>query len=638
MIGILLEGESEFLETAPGTSINLKLESPLFGDGEKLSPGSYSLPFTLPAGEKSPGNAAQLGNPDVIENTQAYTLKKATLFASSETPAPIPFKSGNLKTKSGDRDQVQAHFTFGLNSIDESLKTAKLREVMAQAVVVDATPITKKIYLKKIGGGDWVVTVNGTSYSAVDAGALRNAINTDALALEDTGFYAPLVELEATDPTPGGITASYLVLKMVLYYTFYDDILDLTFHLTQDSTDPLVELNIKTETPADYEVEGDLGDYHAGFTTFMAPYQSGTYAHEGLRFPVIFNGNPYPDASTLKDGELVNGANSGGLILNAHNWGQDNAAPFQVKNYNSIQPFVLRSYVLDKIADQFGFTWGGDFYDHADLATMLEWNTAALDYPLAFIGESKFVFWRRSFDVSELVPDITVVEYLKRLAGRYNLAVYYNEATQKVHLSFREEISKSLAFDDITAFTSPVGKVDDQRVTGFTLSLKKDETDTATSDETVVVGTSEEVIEMACGRLFQTVGTVVEGAAVSGPRVIQKFGDKGMMRTFYYSGIVDVGAFTYAAAAIQGATIYEALNDFIITTGLYNQFWKYWLHYLQNARGVTVVPDWPLRTLLRFDWEQKRRFNRVNYLVKSIDVTITNKTLKVNSAELITQH
>jgi hypothetical protein len=228
------------------------------------------------------------------------------------------------------------------------------------------------------------------------------------------------------------------------------------------------------------------------------------------------------------------------------------------------------------------------------------------------------------------------VEYLKRLCGRYNLTTYENEQTKKVRICFLEPIAKSISYDDITSICSPVKNIEDMRITGYTLSLKKDETDLATSDESKVVGVSEETIEMQCGRLFQQTTSVIEGKAVEGPRVLQKFGENGMMRTFYYQGIIDVTTFEYPSANIHGTEIFESINDFIVLTGLHDRFWKYWMLFKRNRRSVSLVPAFVFRNLLNFDWEKKRRFNRVNYLVKSIDMTITHQTVSVNEAELYT--
>jgi len=573
MIGILLDGETEFLETEPGTSINIKLESPIFGDGERLSPGSYSLPFTIPIGDRSPSNASKIKNPDVIENNEAYQLQKATLFASSEVPAPIPFKKGNLKAKNAGDDKASAYFTFGLNSLNENFKTAKLRKVVAENIVIGGTDITKKIYIQNNSGSNWNITVNGKAYTGSDIFTLRNAINDDFAAGLDSGQYLPHCDVTLAGATPSGlIVGDFITIKLQVLYTGM-------FGVGQDSVDPLQELSATTDE-ADYLFEGDLGTYQAEFDTFMALYNNTPYPNDKLRFPVLFNGDPHGEV--LKDGEIVNGVNSTGLIQNEFNWGLENSRPLEIKNYNSIQPFLRRKWILDKIAETFGFVWEGDFYDHADVDNMLEWNTAGLDVPQLFIGAKKFVFWKRSFNLSELVPDITVVEYLKRLGNRYNLAIYENEQTKKVRIAFRESIAKSLIYDDITAISSPRKNTEPLQIAGFTLSLKKDDTDTTTSDESVIVGTSEETVEMECGRLFQQASTIIELRTVSGPRVIQKFGENGMMRTFYYQDIVDVAAFTYPSAGINGATIYEGLNDFILLIGLYNVFWKYWMHYRRN--------------------------------------------------------
>lgn len=625
MIGIQLDGDTEFLETPPGVSISVRLENPVLSEADRISPGSYSFPFNLPGGDKSPKNAAKLKNPDVIENNEAYTIQKATLFCSSAPDSNVvPFKKGNLKAQESAMNKINSYFTFGLNSISEEFKTAKLRDVISETFLISDSAIQKTIYVKRVTAGDYNITINGQSYTAADVDSIVIAINANFDASLDSGIYMPRAGKITAGTSPTGlITGTYFQLKLARYDTLGSP--TMTF-----STDPLREMSINTDSPADYLVESDLGTYFSEFDTFLADYIAGTFPNDKIRFPVCFNGNPYNEA--LKEGEIVNGVNTGGLILNDPNWGLVNSKPFEIKNYNSILPVLRRKWILDKIATTFGFAWDGDFYEHTDMENMLEWNTAALDVPQPYIGSKKFVFWKRSFNLSELVPDITVVEYLKLLKNRYNLAIYFNELTQRVSMSQREKLATRIVYNDITSLCSPVTGNEDLRVMGYKVIAKKDDTDAMSFEETTVVGTAEKDIPIECGRLFQISGDIIETKPVTGPRVSQPWGSKGQLRTFYDTGMVDVTTFEYQGASINGTTITESLTTAVV--GLYDSFWKYWLHYQKNTRVVKLKVGFPLRSLIAFDWELKRRFNRVNYLVKAIDLTITNQEVKVTNVEL----
>ena len=106
----------------------------------------------------------------------------------------------------------------------------------------------------------------------------------------------------------------------------------------------------------------------------------------------------------------------------------------------------------------FEFEFDGDFWEDSRLDYTLVWNTTALDTVQKYIQGQPFNLWRRSFNINELVPDITVVDFLRLLQAddSFNLAVYYNEITKKVRLSYRENIAKDIVYDDITSKSSAV--------------------------------------------------------------------------------------------------------------------------------------------------------------------------------------
>ena len=637
MIGIQLDGDSEFLDTPPDVSISMRLENPLLTDDDKISKGSYTYPFRLPGGSKSEKNSKKLRNPDVIENSEVYVVQKATLFASSAPDSNvIPFKKGVIKPLDSDAGSINSYFLFGLSTISDDFKTAKLRDVISENIQVSNTPITKKIYLKRTTAGDYKITVNGTQHVAADIDSIVGSINATFNISLDSGNYTPHALRISSGSTPSGlITAPYVSITISRYDTV--DFLGTPTPSITASIDPLQELHVTTEDdPDDYLIEADLGTYYSEFTTFMAGYISGTYPNSKLRFPLVLNGNAFPE--TVKDTQWVNAVDSTGFIKNDPNWGLNNDQPFQVRNYNSLLPMLRRKWILDKIAEEFDFLWDGDFYAHVDLEDMLEFHTVSLDVAQGFIGDKKFVFWRRSFNLSELVPDITVVEYLRRLKQRYNLAIYFNERTQRVRMAIRESVARISAYQDVTEISTPAMGNEDQRVTGFNLLSSKEDNDALSFEEKVSIGTPEQDINTECGRVYLYATDIIDSKIVFAPKVMQLWNTGDKLRTIYYKGLTDVTTFNYPAADINGALITEQLTDPLVGYGLYNAFWKYWLHFQRRRRIVKLRVDFPLRELVKFDFEQKRRFNRVNYLVKSIDVSITNQTVRVKNVEFATMN
>lgn len=617
MIGIKLEGDSELLETMPDTSIDMTLENPLFGEDDNfLSPGSYSWPFTIPAGEISPKNAAKLKNPDVIENNAGYQLQNAQLFYGG-----IPFKSGTLKGKSSSRDQIAAHFAFGLNSLSPALKTARLRDIFNETIVISNDAVTKEIYIKRLNANVTGFTLNGILHTDNSTSGLGVLINNyfDANMVLDGDIWLPRSTLISSGSTPGGMTASYLQIRMARKVT--DIVTGLP--ILQYSTDPLIELNVKIEANvrADFNLEvGDLTAYYADFKTF---------SDARMKFPVMFNADLH-DADVSKEIEIINGVNTSGLVVNDPNYGF-----YRIRNLNSLQPFVLLKHVLDTIALEFDFEYDGDFYTEPDLPTILIDNSQTLDFPMELVGDTKFIFWRRTFNLNELLPDLTVVEFFKALKSRYNLGIYVNESTGKVRLKKRESIALAIGYEDVTPRSSPVDGDEDLRVTGIKLFAPKEDSDKFSADESYVVGTDpQKTYPIRCGRIFRTRSVIFFSGRVEGPYTSRRNGEKYGMRVFHYKGLVNNGSYSYPAAGINGTQINETLTDFL--NNLYLKFWRYWLGFEKNRRLVKVAVDYPFRLLRYYDFEQKRRFDRMNYMVKSLRFKITNQRVSVSDVQLYT--
>jgi hypothetical protein len=151
MIGIQLEGDNEFLKTNRDTSISMRLENPIFFTADKISPGSYSLPFDLPN-----ENFEKLKNPQVIENSEDFIVERAALFFDGQ-----PLKRGNINA-STITDKISTFFTFGLSTISDEFKTAKLRDVVSDIITISSAPVVRKVHTNCLQIN---IIVNGIDYT-----------------------------------------------------------------------------------------------------------------------------------------------------------------------------------------------------------------------------------------------------------------------------------------------------------------------------------------------------------------------------------------------------------------------------------------------------------------------------------------
>jgi hypothetical protein len=659
MIGIKPEGQTSYLQTKADTSIEITLENPLLGDVERLSPGSFSIPFDLPAEDDSPDNSAILKNPDVLENNEAYQLVKATLFYDD-----VPFKKGNFKSKKLSSGKTTNYFTFGLNTISEDFKTAKLRTLLNETIVIDSSPLIKEITItwlnpstpvwnplltytaassakvkftnssgvlgyfmcitdtlvgespqthvtkwQSITAEDYAaarsITVNGKQYSGTDGTAwetIKDDINLDGFAARDTGKAMPFA-------TTSGF---YDIVLKLAHWNDPSGVEDVTF----DVTDPIEELSVRFDDKSKYTWScNSFVSYYAGFQTFLNGYLTSTYATDKVRFPIVFNDDLF-GGEAVRETNVINAVDAAGVVKNE---------PLFGLNYNSIQPFVRLRYVLDKIATHFGFDWEGDAYNETEMQNRLIDNSQTLDVLQYFIGDNKFAFWKQSFNLADLVPDITVVDFIKRIAVRYNLAVSYNEQSAKVSMRFREPLVKAKSFDDITSLSSPITDIEDLRITGYQLTVALEEKDVYSTVEIYKDAIPKEEIPIACGRIQRTASRVIDGLVISGPLTKRKNGEKFGLRVFNYAGIVS----GKPVATIQGSYAED------ITT-IRNNFYAYWLLFAANRRQVMLNVDFELRHLLEFDWALKRRFDRKDFWVKSIKFRLTQSNVSSSEVELIT--
>lgn len=616
MIGIEVAGE--FLDVPANVRISFKLNNPLLGDDIVLSPGSGSYTFELPGEDESPHNARILGNPDVLENPNGLRKFNAQLYIDG-----IRFKRGQLIVRDATPGSITVNFNWGLTQLSDDVKTKKLRDLLDETMLISSASIgTKKIYLKPgaLGGSPYQINVNGRAYEAGSLGGLATAINLDTTVPRATAV------LIASGSTPLGMVAPYLEIEPIAGAT--DPLTPLSVDYTQD--------NGNGTTGFVWMVEAfDMATYRAQFDAWFAPYATGTPPNNKIKMPLVYNGNPFGEniaqflniiSGGTKELADVNRHSVSGLVHNDANFGVGVNVPFAIRNVNSLQPFIRARYVLDQIATWLGTELEGDWFD-ADVENMLIDNSYALDVPMEFIGKKKFVFWRRSFNLRELVPDITVIDFLKGLQSRYNLGIGLSEITGNLRFTKREEIAKQQTGLDITARAGRIKGRSDERLGGIRLEAKRDEKDTLSLVDEFVIGDAETKITSAISGI--SIGSLI----VADPYVNRTWGEKFELRMFYFTGLNDREGITTQTASIN-ATQYNERFDGV--NGLYEKRWKYWLHFIMRRRVVKLPVNFYLRELNRFEFENKVVFDRKLFLVSSIDAEVNNQGLGTSDVELYT--
>lgn len=614
MIGIRIG--DEFLDVPSNVRVSLQLNNPVLAE-DNLSPGSLSMPFELPGGESSPKNAAVLGNPDVQEVPGGTRKFNCELLLHD-----IRYKAGKLLVREAGGNVITANFNFGLKSLSEEFKTKRVREIISETITIDSASHNKEVYIKPgtAATTPYRITVNGKQYENASLSDLADDITNNTAEPRATAVYF------GSGSTPQGLAAPYIRIRP-----------------TTGATEPLTPLHVRFDENNGnsgsgfvWQAEGmDLTALNSAFDTFLSGYQTTPYASDKIRFPICFNENMYDEVvQSFKQTTYVNAKNNFGTLKNNCNYGLGINVPFAVLNQNSIQPFLRLKWVLDKVFEFLNVEYEGDWFG-TDVDAILIDNAQPLDVAQDYLG-GKFVFWKRSFNLADLIEDVTIVEFFKRLQLRYNLSITFNEKTNRIRFSKREAIALQVNDTDITSMCGRPRPAQDDRITGVVLRAPKEDNDALSVVDEISIGTEpEETIEVKLGGLQQEVTTTIAGALgdVTGVNKSQPINTKFGLRFFYYDGLIDNGTFIYPAAGKDSPNYTE---QFAGADGLYENFFKYWLKARLNRRTVPLPVNFELVDLLALDWEHLHRFDRKQYLIKSIKVDVSTSGIGVSDVELIT--
>lgn len=598
---ISIRVDDEFLDLLPDTKISVTLNNPLFNE-DNLSPGSFSLPFNLPL---SPKNNRLLSIPSVIESLSIKKKIDAQLLVSD-----VPLHTGQLVLGEVAGRKISVNFIFGMSVVKSDLKTKKIRSLLNEVLTVGVSPIEKCVYIKPGDGitAPFKITINGEQYEGSSLPDLRDNINSVTL------FKFIKAEYVTVGDT-GGMTPQYLKIYATVEGGYPSTDLFATLHVdvSEDNgtgADPSYRWNVESF---------DMTDYLDEFRDFIELYFTATPPNDKVRFPILFNDgsqDPY-----IKLGNFVNAQDAGGLVVNG--FGE---IPFVTENRNSLQPFLKISYLLELIEDYLGVTLDGDWLAHTN--DMLIWNTAMLDVPTPYIGKTPFIFWKRSFNLQELVPDMTIVEFFLALQSRYNLGIYL-ERNNVIRFVKREVIAKSNVFSNLPVHGRAI-KTPDLRVSGIKLIAAKDDTDSYSTVDELSVGEPE--VEKVCKMMGvgSNLTFSVNGTVITAPRVKQKQGEKMLLKIFYDEGYTVGTTYNYNKCSVDA--VYSERFDGV--NGLYETFWKYWLHFEIRRRAVQLPVFFQVKHMNYFDWRVKRIFDRKAFLIKSIEIDADANGLAVSITEI----
>lgn len=611
MIGIKIG--DKFLKLKPGTSITLVKKNQFFNDDDLIK-GDFSLSFEALGGDECPENAALLGNADVVPLNNLNKEIDASLYI-----ADTFYDKGKLMVKSISSSTYRLAFAFGLATISDDFKNVKLRTILGnQFRTIHSRYSFKKIYIKPVGTFPCRIKVNGEEIEAASIGDLRFQINN---RLEQT---QQIVALESTvgQTTPRGIAHPYVVITKL-------------GSLVEDElyVEPIEETDAAKQQ---WYIEGENEtDYIADINFFLTPYLQANPPDTAIRIPVVFNDRCY-GIDNPQSNRCANAYLNSSYPLNNCNWGAANNKPFEVRNVNTLHPFVRVKYMLDQIANYFDVKFEGDFYTDPNTAKRLIWNSMPASFAQKYLGSKPYIFFKRSFKLAELVPDISAIEFLKALQNRYNLAIYLNEINGNIVMRYREPVYESNDFLDITSQSEPVAEIEDQNLKGLLLKAIDESDDIYFSNEEINIGSAEELkIETKCAgsKGDRTETPFAGGQALTGAVFGHPIKKTFSLRIFYDKGWIASGGHNYNGSSWRCDDFEES---FLGSNSIYQILYKRTIRSRLRRRAISLPSQLWLRQILSLSREQKLRHNEVMYFWEQISMKVTDDGLDVCDLKLYT--
>lgn len=607
MIGLRLN-DNDFLDLYEDTSVELTLRNPIFAD-DGVIPSSNSIPFDVPVSDK---NAAILSRPHVIEHASKFQRQLfSRLFFNG-----VPWLAGQLNIRNVNEGRYNVNFLSGIKNLGNEFRDARIRDLVDQEIVIDNSPTNKMI---AVGfsplAGDCTFIINGQSY-------LLHGVTAEAFAA-DIESNDPTVSMVYHDNSPGQPDFPHPDFPSYVWYEIR--------HKT-DPDNPLSEISVDVDNKEEYKVwvQPFLDEYYTPIKSFLNQYRSATPPDDILRFPVVTNTGAY--TIDQKSGAFINLQLNNDFSVNHFN------GDWSAQNINSISPYVMFRHVLDKIEEVFNIRLVGDFIDDPDLVDLLWWNGNSIDQFQPFVGETPFIFWRRSFNVNEFVPDITVGDMFKELQKLFCLAIRYIPGEKKIILNYRKNIINNPGYQDITFKAAAVyDDLDNTEKDGLTLRSVNDGDEFEFYEENEnpfqekVIGNGINVIESQIAGVAHKTINLLNITLVT-PIYKSEWSNDFQPRLMFYRGLRNDGNGNYAYATRDNGEEYSL--EWTSSNGFYEKFWKEWARFLIRRAVVTRNINFNVADLAGIDWEKKYRIDRINYLINSIQVRMTMKGLKAAKVEL----
>jgi hypothetical protein len=585
MIQIEIPGKG-FLQLPKDASITLKLNNPIFAD-DNFIPGDYSFPFDISGGDKNGYNAWLLSHPDIPENASGvYEISDVNLYIYHNL-----YRSGTLVIDKASRSRYKINFRFGFKNIRKDFAAYKIRDLIDETITITSESYYKKVVVdyNSESLASYQIIVNDETYEETTLSALATTLNnvpgitaSYSATGDDYGITAPRIRIEP-ETNPTDITTEFTVKHVTADGSW-------AWHIT---TNPF------TDFYADYE--SFLDNQYAAVSPYMF-------------WPFMMHANYFENAG------LPIGANK---IDASGNYVFPSGSVYTGSIY---QPYVSLKHVFDKITDEFGIIFQGDFFSDSYYSKILFYNCAKMADLIPYVSEINYLFYRSSFNVRELVPDMSIEQLLKGLQMKWNLDIIFSKSGDIITVNYRKPIALSTSYINWTGIASPEDELAfSNYVSGYKLITTREPNDSLDSDDSYSVGIPDTELTSSIGSIKQD----ISDGKRTGPYIRQVAGTSFIPRFLFFVGEVTENSITYHKASYKGLEV-----NFGGVSGLGETSWKEWIHLIKGRVTVNFLIDLQFRHLNAIDWEKKVIIDGTAYLIKSISTRISTKSIETSKVEL----
>jgi len=364
--------KSSRLSVQSGTRLSLTYTNPIF-DTEGVARG-YSFPFTIPT---DPHNLLQLNFPNRLDLRTQTRKEEAQLILQG-----VPVDKGIVQVTGASQERIELVFKNIPRDILDQMEEIKINEIL-ETIAIPYTGAAQWTLDFLPGKGFYQLQIDSNFYQDSRDIALETIVQDMTIAINQD--------------YPG----------FAFYDIFSPHQLKLNINLYPNAYIPF-QMIVGIELQAGSTISQDK---HQSFQDFIDTLVANP--SEAIFFPVVYAPNFYGGQNPAFKNYL-NYYHGGSFIDNT---GQDE------KTWeHTWVPFIRIPYILQKIGEALGYSWGGDLWELQDFQQLGLYTGYALDEVIQDdfgIGPKWYNRYQQQIPLNDMVPEMTAREFLAKL-GVFN--------------------------------------------------------------------------------------------------------------------------------------------------------------------------------------------------------------------------